>query len=647
MYCTHGRFEIVQFCSMKVRRLLGMTIISAGIVSSGLAVGQEQVVTPEMLEPAAVYSPFVDREYPDQVLFGDTHSHTNLSFDAGLVGTSLDVDAAFRFARGETVRSNSGQPVQLVRPLDFLVITDHAELIGLAPQIQSSAPELLADPWGKWVHERFNSGQEGRMEAFGSILEAGTSGINPMSSNEAGRSIWIDFVEKTDTYNDPGRFTAMSGFEWSSSPDGNNLHRVVIFRGGAENTSRTVPFDMFDSPDPEDLWKYMARYEEAVGGQVFAIPHNGNLSNGLMFSDETLGGKRLDSDYAERRMRWEPLIEVAQMKGDGEAHPLLSPDDEFADFETWDVSNIDGSAGKTEEMLPFEYARSALKLGLELGEKLGANPYKFGMSAASDTHTGLSTTREDNYFGKYMHTEPSADRHNDEVIPADDPALRILTSEESAAGLTAVWARENTRGDIFDSMRRKEVYGTTGTRIRVRVFGGWEFTPEDVPARDFVDRGYRNGVPMGGDLINAPDGAAPSFIIRALRDPDGANLDRVQIVKGWLDDDGESQERIYDVAVSDGRQIDSDGRARELVGSTVDVAQATFSNTIGNAILSAHWQDPDFDADESAFYYVRVLEIPTPRWTTHDAAFFDIDLPDNVPTTIQDRAYTSPIWYTP
>jgi hypothetical protein len=617
------------------------------IAAGGVASAQEQVVTPEMLEPAAVYSPFVNRDYPDQVLFGDTHFHTNLSFDAGLVGTSLDVDAGYRFARGETVRSNSGQPVQLIRPLDFLVITDHAELIGLAPQIQSSAPELLADPWGKWVHERFNAGQEGRMEAFGSILEAGTSGINPMSSNEAGRSIWIDFVEKADTYNDPGRFTAMTGFEWSSSPDGNNLHRVVIFRGSAENTSRTVPFDMFDSPDPEDLWKYMAGYEETIGGQVFAIPHNGNLSNGIMFSDRTFDGKRLDRDYAERRARWEPLIEIAQMKGDGETHPLLSPDDEFADFETWAVGNIDGSAGKTEEMLPFEYARSALKLGLQLGDKLGANPYKFGISAASDSHTGLSTTREDNYFGKYMHTEPSADRHNDEVIPADDPALRILTSEESAAGLTAVWARENTRGDIFDSLRRKEVYGTTGTRIRVRVFGGWRFTAEDVSSPDFVERGYRSGVPMGGDLINAPDGAAPSFIIRALRDPDGANLDRVQIIKGWLDDDGKTKERIYDVAVSDGRQIDSDGRARELVGSTVDVAKATFSNTIGDALLTAHWQDPDFDADETAFYYVRVLEIPTPRWTTYDAAFFDIDLPDNVPTTLQDRAYTSPIWYTP
>ncbi len=485
------------------------------------------------------------------------------------------------------------------------------------------------------------------MEAFGSIIQAGTSGINPMASNDAARSIWIDFVEKADTYDEPGRFTAMTGFEWSSSPDGNNLHRVVIFRGGADKTSRTLPYSLFDGDDPEDLWQYMAGYEDKIGGQVLAIPHNGNLSNGLMFSDQTLSGKRLNRDYAERRIRWEPLIEVAQMKGDGETHPLLSPEDEFADFETWDVSNLDGSAAKTDDMLPFEYARSALKLGLKLGERLGANPYKFGLSAASDTHTGLSTTREENFFGKYKHTEPSPDRHNGEVIPAEDPALRILTAQESAAGLTAVWARENTRAEIFDSMRRKEVYGTTGTRIRVRVFGGWDFDPDEVSRPDFIDQGYKRGVPMGGTLTGAPDGGAPSFMIRALRDPDGANLDRVQIIKGWLDSSGNTQERIYDVAVSDGRQIGSDGRAREPVGNTVDVENATFTNTIGDAVMGAYWQDPDFEADQHAFYYVRVLEIPTPRWTTYDAAFFDIERPDIVPATVQDRAYTSPIWYTP
>jgi len=623
--------------------ILSLSIFAANAIGSP----NELVVTEEIMDQPEVYSPYVNRDYPDQVFFGDTHFHTNLSFDAGLVGTSLGVDEAFRFARGETVKSNTGQPVQLIRPLDFLVITDHAEFLGLAPMIQNSAPELLADPWGAWVHERFNAGMEGRMEAFANIIKYGTSGVNPMSSNDAARSIWIDFVEKTETYNDPGHFSAMTGFEWSSSPGGNNLHRVVIQRDGAETTSRTIPYGLFDSDNPEGLWKYLADYEQQTGGQAIAIPHNGNLSNGLMFSDKMSNGKRITREYAETRARWEPLHEVSQVKGDEETHPLLSPEDEFADFETWDVSNISGSAGKEDWMLQYEYARSALKLGLQLEEKLGANPYKFGLIGASDSHTALSTTREENFFGKYQHTEPSTDRHNGEVIPAEDPALRILTSQESASGMMAVWARENTRGDLFDSMRRKEVYGTTGTRIRVRVFAGWNFEPVDVTTPDFAAKGYGDGVPMGGDLRDAPDGAAPRFMIRALRDPDGANLDRVQIIKGWLDSNGETHERIYDVAVSDGREIGADGRASEAVGSTVDIEAATFTNTIGDALMSTYWQDPDFDSSEPAFYYVRVLEIPTPRWTTYDAAFFGIERPDIVPATVQDRAYTSPIWYTP
>ena len=604
-------------------------------------------VTEEDFIEERVYSPFVGRDYPDQVLFGDTHFHTNLSFDAGLVGTTLDVDTGYRFARGEKVISNSGQPVQLIRPLDFLVITDHAEFIGLAPMLHSSAPELLRDPWGREIHDLFHSGQEGRMQALAEIVGYGTRGENPLQTDDAARSIWVDFVEKADTYNEPGVFTAMTGFEWSSTPNGNNLHRVVIQRDGPEKTSRTVPFSLFDSQDPQDLWAYLERYEADTGGQAIAIPHNGNLSNGLMFGERTSMGEPMTAEYAAKRIRWEPIHEMSQIKGDEETHPLLSPDDEFADFENWDVSNIAGSAPKTPDMLQYEYARSALKLGLKLGDRLGANPYKFGLSATTDTHTALATTREENFFGKYQHTEPSPNRHDREVIPADDPALRILTSEEQAAGLMAVWARENTRGDIFGAMKRKEIYATTGSRIRVRVFAGFRFEPADVTTPDFAAGGYRHGVPMGGDLTPAPDGGAPRFLVRALRDPDGANLDRVQIIKGWLAADGETHERIYDIAVSDGREIGADGRAREPVGSTVDIERATFTNTIGDALLSAYWQDPDFDPDEPAFYYVRVLEIPTPRWTTYDAAFFGISRPDNVPATIQDRAYTSPIWYTP
>jgi hypothetical protein len=603
-------------------------------------------VTSEDFVEERVYSPYAGRNYPDEVLFGDMHFHTDLSFDAGLIGTRLDVDAGYRFARGEKLISNSGQPVQLIRPLDYLVITDHAEFMGLASMIRESSSLLLSMPWGQWIHERFNAGPEGRQEAFMDVAMRGIAGNNPFSSDEAMRSIWQEFVEKAETYNEPGRFTAMTGFEWSSSPKGDNLHRVVVLRDGPEKTASILPYSMFDSVDPEGLWDYLAAYEENMGGQGLAIPHNGNLSNGLMFSDKKFDGKRMTREYAEKRARWEPAIEVSQIKGDEEAHPLLSPEDEFADFENWDVSNIMGTAPKTKEMLKYEYGRAALKTGLELERKVGANPYKFGMTASSDTHTALSTTREENYFGKYMATEPSADRHNSQVIPTDNPDLQILTSQESAAGLTAVWARDNTRSEIFSAIKRREVFATTGTRIRVRVFAGWDFSADEVSRHDFTDLGYQGGVPMGGELFTAPKGKAPRLMVRALRDPDGANLDRVQVIKGWIDNKGKTHERIYDIAVSGERAIGADGRARKPVGSTVDIDEASYTNTIGAPLLAGFWEDPDFDPTQNAFYYVRVLEIPTPRWTSYDAAFYDIKRPDNVPATVQDRAYTSPIWYT-
>ncbi len=544
--------------------------------------------------------------------------------------------------------SNTGQRVKLIRPLDFLAITDHAELIGLADMLRTGPEEFLADPWGAAAFEQFNSGQEGRMELFAEIIRLATvEGTNPFSSDAATRTIWNDFVRLADTYNEPGKFTAMTGFEWTSTPKGDNLHRVVLFADGADRTSQIVPFTMFDSEDPEDLWDFLARYEEMTGGRAISPAHNGNTSNGLMFNGKNFEGEKIDAAYAEKRMRFEQLYEVTQIKGDGEAHPFMSPDDEFADFENWDVSNLAGSAPKTQDMLKYEYARSALKFGLALEEEIGVNPYKFGLFGTTDTHTALATTREDNYFGKYQHTEPSPERHNRDVIPADDPALRITTAQEVASGLMAVWAPDNTREALFDAMKRKEVYATTGSRLRVRVFGGFDFTEADLGASDFAARGYQGGVPMGGDLSDAPDGKAPTFLVRALRDADGANLDRIQVIKGWLDDNGETQERIYDIAVSDGRVIGDDGRARMPVGSTVDLETATYTNTIGAPTLEAAWTDPDFDPDHRAFYYVRVIEIPIPRWTTHDSVFYGIPLPDSVPPTVQDRAYTSPIWYTP
>ena len=606
----------------------------------------EGVVTPKSVDGNEVYSPFVDRDYPDEVLFGDLHFHTEISFDAGLIGTSLTMHDAFRIARGERILSNTGQPVQLIRPLDFLAITEHAEMLGLATAMRSSDARLLADEWGAQTHALFNSGQEGRMAAFADIIDIGTvQGRDPTEGLGLDGDIWLDIVETVDAYNDPGRFTALSGFEWTFTPQGDNLHRVVIFADGSDKTSRTRPFSFFEGPDPGMLWDYLAGYEETTGGSVIAVPHNANMSNGLMFAPTKFDGSPMDAEYAANRIRWEPMHEMTQIKGDEETHPILSPDDEFADFESWDVGNLSGRVPKTPEMLRYEYARSALKVGLEVEREIGVNPFKFGFYGTTDAHTAIPTTREDNYFGKYQHTEPSPNRHNIDVIPAEDPALRILTAQESAAGLTAVWARENTREEIFGALTRKEAYATTGSRIRVRVFGGWDFSEKDLGATDFVSTGYQRGVPMGGELRSAPDGGAPRFMVQALRDPDGANLDRVQIIKGWIDAAGKTHERIYDIAVSGDREIGDDGRAREPVGNTVDIANATFTNTIGATTLFGFWEDPDFDSAEDAFYYVRVIEIPKPRWTTYDAAFYGIPLPDTVPPTTQDRAYTSPIWY--
>lgn len=622
---------------------------SVFLVCAGLGLPSpafEGVVSTDTVTDQRVYSPFAGRAYPDQVLFGDLHFHTEISFDAGLIGTSLNMHDAFRVARGEKIVSNTGQPVQLIRPLDFLAITEHAEMIGLATAVRSSDPRLLADDWGRLTYDRFNSGQEGRMAAFADIIEIASIEMrDPTAGLGLDGDIWDEIIETVDQYNQPGVFTSLAGFEWTSTPRGDNLHRVVLFREGADYTSLTQPYTYFESMDPEGLWDYMAAYEADTGGQVIAVPHNGNISNGLMFAPKKFDGSPMDADYAAKRARWEPMHEMTQIKGDEETHPALSPDDEFADFESWDVGNISGTVAKTTDMLRYEYAGSALKVGLKVEREIGVNPFKFGFYGTTDTHTALPTTREDNYFGKYQHTEPSPERHNRDVIPAEDPALRIITAQESAAGLTAVWARENTREEVFDALTRKEAYATTGSRIRLRVFGGWGFAESDLGASDFASNGYSGGVPMGGDLRDAPEGEAPKFIIRALRDPDGANLDRVQIIKGWIDASGETFERVYDVAVSGDREIGEDGRARDAVGSTVDIENATFTNTIGSVGLQGFWQDPDFDPSEEAFYYVRALEIPTPRWTTYDAAFYGIPLPEAVPPVVQDRAYSSPIWY--
>ncbi len=636
-----------------MKRVLLVIATSVCVALTATAMAQDYAIDKEDVKIGKKeYSPYLNRGYPQWVFWGDTHVHTSYSTDAGMIGNRLGPDEAYRFARGEEVVSSMGIRAKLQRPLDFLVVADHAENLGLAPMIVASNPELLKTAFGRKIHALVKAGKPGEAYVlWGTGMAAGT---DPLKGQDAlTRSMWERLTSAAERYNEPGKFTALIGFEWTSSPGGNNLHRNVIFRDGKAEADQVLPMSNYDSTDPEDLWKYLAAYEQKTGGRALAIPHNGNLSNGLMFDVETLTTKRpLDRDYAERRMRWEPLYEVTQIKGDGETHPFLSPNDEFADYGTWDKGSF-GPQPKTQDMLPREYAREALKRGLKFEQELGVNPFKFGMIGSSDSHTSLATTQEDNFFGKASLVEPSADpgRFEEKITgylqKPDGLDITIRHYQALASGLAAVWATENTREALFDAMQRKDVYATTGTRITVRVFAGWDFTDDDVLRPDFAHTGYTRGVPMGGDLVKAPAGKAPSFIIRALRDPDGANLDRLQLIKGWLDKDGQLQESVYDVAVSDGRKIDADGRCKTPVGNTVDVQNATFTNSIGDALMMAYWEDPDFDPQQRAFYYVRVLEIPTPRWTTYDAKFFGVKLPEGVPASQQERAYTSPIWYTP
>ena len=595
------------------------------------------------------YSPYPAQDFPNNVYFGDTHLHTAYSTDAGMVGCTLTPEDAYRFARGETVVSSTGVPARLHRPYDFLVVSDHSENLGLAPAIAESNPELLKNDWGKMEHDLVKSGMEGALEAYENWMAQNAKREDPLAElTELKATMWRKVVEAADRYNQPGAFTAFIGYEWTSMPNGNNIHRNVIFRDSGDKAAEVIPFSQYDSFDPEDLWKWMEAYEQQTGGRVLAIPHNGNLSNGLMFDVETYTGGPITADYAERRRKWEPVYEITQMKGDGETHPALSPNDEFADYETWDKASF-GPEPKTPDMLPREYAREAFKRGLAYEEELGVNPFKFGVVGSTDSHTALSTAEEDNYFGKVSLLEPSADPIRFEEVIAGRPAPaghQIYARQIAAAGLAAAWARENTRESIWDAFARKEVFGTTGTRIRVRVFAGWDFTEADLVRSDFARHGYESGVPMGGDLSEAPSGKAPGLLIRALRDPDGANLDRVQVVKGWLDAGGETHERVYDVAWSGDRAPGADGKLPP-VGNTVNIEEATYTNAIGTPFLEAFWIDPTFDAAQRAFYYVRVLEIPTPRWTTIDAKVFGVARPEDVPASIQERAYTSPIWYAP
>jgi len=629
--------------------------LAAGLSATALAqdAGQHDPASAAKAFAKRPYSPYVGRDYPTRPYFGDTHLHTAFSMDAGAFGARLTPRDAYRFARGEEITASSGQPVKLSRPLDFLVVADHSDNMGFFPDLFAGKPEMLADPTGRKWHDMMKSGKGG--EAALEIIVAFSQGTFPKDlmyfpGTRAYKGAWQQTIAAAEQYNEPGRFTAFIGYEWTSNTGGNNLHRNVIFRDDADKASQVEPYTVyppFGSDNPVELWKWMDAYEKKTGGSVLAIAHNGNLSNGLMFPVVEAFGKKIDSEYAETRAKWERLYETTQTKGTGESHPFLSPNDEFADFELWDKGNLDGSVAKKKEMLEFEYTRSALKNGLKLEQQLGVNPYKFGLVGSSDAHTGLAAMEEDNFFGKTTPQEPSPERIAAKFFDNAKTGVKIMDWEVGASGYAAVWATENTREALWDAMQRRETYATTGTRMVVRFFGGFDFEAGDAHNRMPASVGYTKGVPMGGDLRQAPAGKAPSFLVAALKDPIGANLDRIQIVKGWLDAKGELHEQVFDVAGSDNRQPDAKTGKLPPVGSTVDVENATWTNSIGAPELIAVWKDPGFDPVQRAFYYARVIEIPTPRWTAYDAKRFGVQALPGTRMTITERAYTAPIWYAP
>lgn len=592
-------------------------------------------------------------EFPDRPYWGDTHLHTDNSVDAFGFGTRLGPEAALRFARGETVTATTGADTQLARPLDFLVIADHSDALGATRRLYD-APRWYVD----WVigdetvlrwYDMMHESPEQSTKAIGELVTAAAEDnipdafADPEAAEENTKDIWNTQLSILDRYNEPGVFTALAGYEWTAMPNGNNLHRVVMFRDGSEKTRQTVPFPGLNTKAPQ-LWEYMKNYEAETGGRVLAIPHNSNLSNGLMFQMTMEDGSPMTEEYAALRAWAEPVIEATQIKGDSETHPYLSPNDEMAGFgvQGWDFGNLSLSEKTEPSMYAGSYARSGLLRGITLEQQLGVNPYAFGMIGSTDSHTSLATGDEDNFWGKHTGNEQS---YQDRAIVGQNLGTREgrFGWHYLAGGYAAAWARGNTRAEIFDAFARREVYATTGPRMSVRVFGGFGFTEGDWDG-DWVRKGYTQGVPMGGELDD--EGEAPSFLISAMKDPDGANLDRVQVIKGWLDSAGEMQEQVYDVVWSDMGSRPRSGGKVPSVGDTVNREDATYTNDIGAAELRTTWTDPDYSEGSRAFYYVRVLEIPTPRWTLFDAVRFGVTLsPEAMADAVaQERAYTSPIW---
>jgi hypothetical protein len=594
--------------------------------------------------PAYVETAMVNRE-PNQVLWGDTHLHTSYSPDAYFFGnTTADPDTAYRYAKGlPVVHPHTRAKIQIHTPLDFLVVADHAEMMGVPLRLFQGDERLTKTATGKRIVQMMKAGKgEAVFLEFIGRINSGEPYAD-LDNAEVKTSIWSDTVTITERHNDPGRFTSFIGWEWTSTPGGKNLHRVVFMPQGGEVAAKFIPYSSFDSAKPEDLWAWLEETAPRVGAEFIAIPHNSNISGGLMFNDVDSEGRPITAEYARTRMKWEPVIEVTQIKGDSETDPILSPNDDFADFEPFShlIDSETLGSGEKAPVTPGDFARSALKRGLELESKTGVNPYKFAMIGSTDSHTGMASTEEDNFWGKTAFDSTPKNTFDTFL------GIEGFGADMSASGLAAVWTDENAREPIFAAFQRKEVYASTGPRIRVRFFGGWDFDSDDADDKDLAQIGYSSGVPMGGDLTQAPEGKAPKFLVYAIKDPKNANLDRIQIVKGWLTADGTAQEKVYNVAWSDDRELHSDG-ALKPVGNTVNLATGMYTNDIGDPYLSTAWEDPDFDPKARAFYYVRVLQIPTPRHTLYDAIALGMD-PEKTghPVTIQERAYSSPIWYTP
>ena len=626
-------------CAMK-KFILSVTAIALLVACSNTETNKEEDSKNEAKVEAK--TPAESSGYATKVYFGDTHLHTELSMDAGAFGNRIGLDEAYRFAKGEEVTASSGLTAKLSRPLDFLVAADHSDGMGLFQALFNKDEWILeydqGKRWSKMIED--GNGAEAAIE----LIKAFSQGEMDFDPNnpELQRQVWDMTVDAAEKYNEPGKFTAFIGYEWTSLIAGNNLHRVVIYRDDEDKARGHIPYTNGQSSDPEDLWTDLENYESETDGKVLAIPHNGNLSNGIMFMETAVDGRAFDKAYADRRIQWEPLYEITQIKGDGETHPFLSPNDEFADYETWDFGNLDLSAVKTEEMLNGEYGRSALKMGLKIKSQVGTNPYKFGFIGSTDSHTSLATAEDNNFYGKASNVEPSKERWNHPFVTSE--LASIMTWQTVASGYAAVWANDNTRESLWDAMKRKETYGTTGSRMQIRFFGGWDYADADMN-EDWVKNGYDKGVPMGGDLSDGLD-KTPSFIVHALMDPEFGSLDRVQIVKGWMKADGTLNEKVYDVVWAGERQMDDKGKVPS-VGNTVNLEDGSWDNSIGATELSKVWTDPDFNPELEAFYYVRVIEIPTPRWTLHDKLRYGAELSDEVPLTTTQRGYTSPIWYSP